>query len=270
MGFELFAALERDWQVVAASPAADAAVRRWATDAVLGQVAGVAEILERTAPGQNRAMADSILGALMRRAGRDEFAARVALQALTPGLLTLARRMGAAHDPDVAPEVVTAALARIKCYPCERRPRAVAANVILDVLAAVCRSRSAAGREMATPPERFHRVVEPEPVERTRPDAREVLEIAARSGRLPKEQLQLVFDAVLDQVPVSAAAARAGISTKAMTRRRERARASVVRAYYEARAGGQSPSATGDLASPERARRQPVHTNPSALERDLA
>ena len=78
-------------------------------------------------------------------------------------------------------------------------------------------------------------MVEPEASEPTRPDAREVLEVAASSGRLPEGQVQLVFDAVLDQVPVSAAAARAGISVKAMTRRRDRAKASVVRAYRAAR-----------------------------------
>jgi DNA-directed RNA polymerase specialized sigma24 family protein len=268
MGFELFAALERDWQLVAAGPDADAARQRWAADPVLGHIHSVGEILERTAPGRDRASADAILGALLRRAARDEFAARAALQALTPGLSTLARRMGAARDPDVAPEVVAAALARIKCYPCERRPRAVAANVILDVLAAVCKSRSAAARETATAPERFHRVVEPEPTEHARPDAREVLEVAARSGRVPDGQLQLVFDAVLDQVPVSDAAARAGISIKAMTRRRERARANVVRAYYEARTSGRAPDARAGRAVTEHPRLHPIE--PNFLARDLA
>jgi DNA-directed RNA polymerase specialized sigma24 family protein len=143
--------------------------------------------------------------------------------------------MGAARDPDVAAEVVTVALARIKCYPYERRPRAIAANVVLDVLHALWQDRPSAGREMATPVEELHRVAEPEPVERSRPNAREVLEVAASSGRLPAEQLKLVFDAVVDRMPLSTAAAEAGISIKAMTRRRERARASVIRAYHAER-----------------------------------
>jgi len=143
--------------------------------------------------------------------------------------------MGAARDPDVAAEVVTVALARIKCYPYERRPRAIAANVVLDVLHALWQDRPSAGREMATPAEELHRVAEPEPAERSRPNARDVLEVAASSGRLPAEQLQLVFEAVLDRMPLSTAAAEAGISIKAMTRRRERARATVIRAYHAER-----------------------------------
>jgi DNA-directed RNA polymerase specialized sigma24 family protein len=235
MGFELFAALEREWQVVAVSSEADAALQSWATDPVLGDMRGVGEILERTRPGTDRASADSVLGALLRRAPRDDVAARAALQALSPGLINVARRMGAARDPDVAAEVVTVALARIKCYPYERRPRAIAANVVLDVLHALWQDRASAGREMATPAEELHRVAEPERAERIRPNAREVLEVAASSGRLPAEQLQLVFDAVLDRMPLSTAAAEAGISIKAMTRRRERARATVIRAYHAER-----------------------------------
>jgi hypothetical protein len=63
------------------------------------------------------------------------------------------------------------------------------------------------------------------------PDGREGLEFVARSARGPPEQLRLISDAVLDRIPVSVAARQAGLSVKAMTRRRERARASVVRAY---------------------------------------
>ena len=256
MGFELFAALERDWQVVATSSEADAALQSWATDPVLGDIHSVGEILERTRPGTDRASVDSVLSALMRRAPRDEIAARAALQALSPGLINVARRMGAARDPDVAAEVIAVALARIKCYPHERRPRAVAANVVLDVLHALWQGRSSIGRETVTPSEELYRVVEPETVERSRPDAREVLEVAASSGRLPAGQLQLVFDAVLDQVPVSAAAAQAGISIKAMTRRRERARATVIRAYHAARstppAAARAPTASLEVAHQSR------------------
>ena len=256
MGFELFAALEREWQVVAVSAEADAALRAWATDPVLGRIRGVGEILEHTRRGTDRANADLILGALLRRAPRDEVAARAALQALSPGLINVARRMGAARDPDVAAEVVTVALARIKCYPYERRPRAIAANVVLDVLHALWQDRSSVGREMATPAEELHRVADPEPAEPSRPNAREVLEVAASSGRLPAEQLQLVFDAVLDRMPLSTAAAEAGISIKAMTRRRERARATVIRAYHAERSTA-APVGRAPTASMHAARHSP-------------
>src|ERR1700724_2753255 len=100
MGFELFAALARDWHVASTSPEAAAALDRWAGDPVLADFHSAGEIRERTALGGDRAAADSVLGALLRRAPRDEFAARVALQVLSPGLLTVARRMGAARGPE--------------------------------------------------------------------------------------------------------------------------------------------------------------------------
>jgi hypothetical protein len=232
MGFELFAALDLDWRIMTASRSAETALRRWRDDPVLRRLRCLDDVLERTGRHADRRDADAVLVALMRRAVYDDLAARAALQALTPGLTNVAKRMGAARDSDIASEVVAVALARIKSYPYQRRQRSVAANLVLDVLNALWRGRDGANspREACVAPETLARIPDQEPAQPSnQPNGRDVLELAARSGRVPAGQLSLISDAVLDRVPVSTLAARASISEKAMWRRRERAWATVVR-----------------------------------------
>ena len=234
MGFQLFATLDREWESLVTSATASAALRRWADDPILGTLLGLDDIVRRTSREAHRDGADALLAALVKRAPTDETATRALLQALSPGLNKVARRMGAARDPDIAPEVVAVALAKIRCYPWQRRPRSIAANLILDVLHELWATRRADGRvdERPVPPDDLGRLPFPEPTVAPRyPNGREVLEVVARRRQVPPEQLQLMSDSILDQVPLSMAARRAGISTKAMKSRRARARTSVVRAY---------------------------------------
>lgn len=231
MSLDLFATLDAEWQTVTSSRAARDAVCTWASDPVLRSLRDLDDVLVRTVAGSNRADADATLRALVRRAPDDDVAARAVLQALIPGLAGVARRLGASRDDDVAAEVIGAAWARIRSYPWQRRQGSVAGNLILDVLHVLWAARKRTA-DLAVEPDDLARIaVDEPPSPSTLPTARDVLETVAISGRVPACQLQLVGEAVLDRVPVSEAARRAGISTKAMTRRRERARASVVRAY---------------------------------------
>jgi len=77
---------------------------------------------------------NTVLLALARRSrDGDHFAARVLLHLLWPGVLALTGRWQALGDVDErASAVVAAVYARVCSYPCERRPRSVAANVLLD------------------------------------------------------------------------------------------------------------------------------------------
>jgi DNA-directed RNA polymerase specialized sigma24 family protein len=61
------------------------------------------------------------------------------------------------------------------------------------------------------------------------PDARDVLAAAKASG-VDARQVAVVADAVLDRTSLAEAAARAGISRKAMRSRRDRARTKVLEA----------------------------------------
>lgn len=143
----IFDALERDWTDVVQRASAQAALWRWRHEPALADAHCLTEILLRTRHGADPAQADAVLGALVRRAGDDPMAARTTLQALQPGMISLALRHGGRRHPDRASEIVSATIERIRSYPFERRPRAIAANVLLDVHQRMWR---AAQRELPT------------------------------------------------------------------------------------------------------------------------
>jgi hypothetical protein len=232
MSFPLFANLDAEWRTVAVSPNAEEALARWANDSVLAGGRSLDEVLARTARGGDPRDADAVLRALMSRASSDEIAARTVLQAVIPGLVSVAHRVGARKDADLEAEVAAAAWTAIRAGRLLGRRGFIAGQLLLDVFHVVSRLRRGDLEQVAAPDD-LARII-PDPGDqwtRHGPDGREVLEFVARSGKVPPEQLRLISDAVLDRIPVSVAARRAGVSVKAMTRRRERARASVIRAY---------------------------------------
>lgn len=127
-----FDALDRSWATLVHSPEAAAALERWAAEPVLAAPdldTLVDRIWTATKPDADRAHA-----ALAARAPVDETAARVLLQVLRPGLRNLGRRLalGGSFD-DVDHELLALAWERIRTYPIDRRPAAIAANVLFDV-----------------------------------------------------------------------------------------------------------------------------------------
>jgi hypothetical protein len=64
------------------------------------------------------------------------------LQALLPGLVNVAKRLGHGRvDDELEADVLAEAVHRIRRYPLDRRPRAIAANVQLDVFGRLARQR---------------------------------------------------------------------------------------------------------------------------------
>jgi hypothetical protein len=231
MNFPLFANLDSDWRAVAASREAQEALARWSKDPVFADARSLDELLARTARGGSRRDADTVLRALMVRAGADEIAARTVLQAVIPGLVSIARRVGAAENPDLEAEIAAVAWTTIRAGRLVRRRGSIAGQLLLDVFHVAIRAGRGEMEHLVAPEDLARFTSFPADPGSRGPDGREVLEFVARSGKVPPEQLRLISDAVLDQIPVSVAARRAGLSVKAMTKRRERARASVVRAY---------------------------------------
>jgi hypothetical protein len=231
MGYPLFVKLDAEWRTVVASQDAQDALDRWRDDPVLGDMRTLGEVLVRTARGTDWRHADAVLRALMKRAGSDEIAARALLQAVIPGLASVAGRIGAKGNPDLEAEIAAVAWATIRRGRLSQRRGSIAGNLLLDVLHVVSRLPKSDIEYAVAPWFIASLTAVPVEPETRRPDGREVLEFVARSGKVPPEQLRLISDAVLDRIPVSVAARQAGLSGKAMTRRRERARASVVRAY---------------------------------------
>src|SRR5581483_11515784 len=151
MSFELFFDLDADWRIVAGSRAATDAMQRWANDPVLGACRSLDELLARTAAGADRADAESVLRALVRLAPDDDIAARTVLQALVPALVSVARRVGAADNPDAAAEVVAVAWTKIRHAIGSQRRGSIAANLVLEVLHVVWRSQHALAEQLVAP-----------------------------------------------------------------------------------------------------------------------
>ncbi len=127
-----FDALDRNWTTLVHDPEAQAALRRWG--GVPELAAPDLQTLVETIWASDRPTADRACGALATLAPTDETAARVLLQVLRPGLRHLGRRLafGAAFE-DVDHEILAIAWERIRTYPIDRRPRSIAANILLDV-----------------------------------------------------------------------------------------------------------------------------------------
>ena len=124
------AALDREWTELSGSPASIEALERWSrSEPVLTGLPSLSAILEERR--SVTAAAPALLAALARLAPDDELAARTLLQALVPGLLTLATT-ACTDDPLAFDEMVSLAWERIRTYP-RNRPGSVAANVIWDV-----------------------------------------------------------------------------------------------------------------------------------------
>ena len=80
--------------------------------------------------------ADQMFLCLVRLAAHDELAARVALHRVLPAIMAIAKRRGRIHPHGAyaaMSELLTTAWEVIRTYPCERRPKKIAANIVRDI-----------------------------------------------------------------------------------------------------------------------------------------
>lgn len=127
----LVALLDDDWRSLLRDPAGPALVE-WCQQKLEIPGSDLDQILEHIWKA-NPADADALLARLARRALTDQVAARLVLHTLRPGLRVLAARLSRAHphaDPDT--ELLAIVWEKIRTYPIGRRPRAIAANILLD------------------------------------------------------------------------------------------------------------------------------------------
>jgi DNA-directed RNA polymerase specialized sigma24 family protein len=228
-------ALEREWEVLARGRLR-LELRAWAAhEAVLARFASPDRLIgflwdKRAASGEK----DRVLLALLRVARQESSASRVVLQAMLPGLKTLAAAMLKRHPDHGSPALereelwqvlFVAMLERIKTYPLERRPGSVAANLILDVkhavLAEAQRARAAAGELPLDEP------LEPdEQALRSRPgvDVEEPLRRAVQAKAITAAAAELLLLVDVDGVSLREAAGRLGLSYNLARIRRQRAR----------------------------------------------
>jgi hypothetical protein len=109
---------------------------------------------------------------------------------------------------------------RIRTYPVERRPRRVAANVLLDslrgTLAALSSARPDPALRVGSLPHSVEAVPAPAGV-----DA--LLDAAVRAGAVSRDEAELVLATRVDDVPLSALARSHGVSFDTLKHRRGRA-----------------------------------------------
>jgi hypothetical protein len=153
----LLTRLHAEWEHIATTSAATRALHRWAgTEPALAGIADLPTLRDivhdRTRPDH----ADRILAAVVRLAahdnGNDRFAARVVLQLLLPGATSLCRALlPILGDAATAQATVISELAiGIATYPWRRRPRRIAANLLLDTRQRITRRQQRHQRETST------------------------------------------------------------------------------------------------------------------------
>lgn len=129
--------LEHDWHRLHADPVLAMRLRDWQRrEPALHGLRTPRDIVRLLRGSGFAERKDRVLLALARLARSDPLAARIALQALLPGLKEIAGRMllDRRERDDVWSLLLAAAWERIRTYPVERRPRRVAANVLLDCM----------------------------------------------------------------------------------------------------------------------------------------
>ena len=230
----VFDALDRQWADLVHSPDAEAALARWRpelqvdTDDLNGLVAA---IQAGPAPASNAALL-----VLARWAPTDAVAARTLLEALRPGLLRLGQQLaGSGRFDPVDHEIVALAWERIRTYPAERRPHAVAKNVLLDVRKRYvlgAKRETAAVGELLEDSQSFEedlaptRSAEDESVDADLASLRRAharLAAAVISGSITPLSARVVWQTRVQQYHDAEVAAELGVAVRSLQRRRQRA-----------------------------------------------
>jgi hypothetical protein len=124
------ARLAREWALLCTRPRLVARANAWGVrDAPF---ASLDDLVRAVGGGGDRTTdADRRLRRLVEVARTDDLAARVVVERLTPGLLTLARRRRR-HDPNAFEHLLAAAWIAVRTYNAARRPSTIAAALLSD------------------------------------------------------------------------------------------------------------------------------------------
>ncbi len=232
MHVPILAALDNEWQVLAQDLAANQRFRLWKEqDRAFTSIADLSGLMAVANDRSDLAAGDAVLAALARRAPTDPLAARVLLQALLPGLKSIIRSWRRCRGADdLTSEVMTVAFERIRCYPFDRRPRRIAANVLLDVRQVLWR-RLERQRRLD---DRLGRAVSLDDEGIGTGDqssaSEELIDLvseAVRTGRIPKRDGRLILLYRVLGVPTPEVAAAEGRRPAAIERSRQRAEANL-------------------------------------------
>jgi hypothetical protein len=208
--------LDAEWRHLVSSAATAQALTRWSR--IEPAIAGLADLEQLRSTVHDRTnleRGDSILAALVRLGAvsghGDLLAARVVLQLLVPGAIRLAQSLAAmVGDQPTSEAVVFAELTiLIRTYPWERRPRRIAANLLLDCRQRLVRSHDRTRPEISAGLS-LHDANAVTDTDRTA--LPEMLWWAHRRGILSRFETQLLFASHVADIPMNQLASRFGRS----------------------------------------------------------
>lgn len=212
--------LTGSWRQGGAGRRLAAALRGWSdSDPALRRFDSTEELFRflRTDPSADR---DDVFCALLRRAKQDQLAGLVVLEAVLPGLKRLAGQL--LFDGSDRDEVWSLLLAnvweQITSYPVERRPRRVAANLLLDTRKRTLAERDRI-REQARRPEAWEAIA-PAGLGGS---VDLLLDRAAEAGAISRDEAELILATRIDGRPLAEVGAEFGVSYQALLMRRIRA-----------------------------------------------
>jgi DNA-directed RNA polymerase specialized sigma24 family protein len=214
--------LDREWQQLARG-VLPARLRLCAErEPALAPFVDPARLVEFVRGSASSAMKDELLRPLVRLAADDPLAARVVLQLLLPGLKRIAAR--ALHDLSERDELWELLLAhaweRIRRYPLARRPRHIAANVLLDALMRTMRElereRRRRGRSDAD-------AEPPAPTPDPRAGIARVLLEAVSAGAISQLEARIIFATRIERCSLAEVATEEGFTYNVLRVRLQRA-----------------------------------------------
>lgn len=176
--------------------------------------------LRRAGRGSDK---DAVLRALLARARTEPEAGRVVLEAMLPGLKRLAGRLltDAREREELWSALMVCAWERIREYPVERRPRKVAANLVLDCLRATLTTLSTWRRDPAAK-------AYPPPPSMEAPTSCEgdvdgLLAEAVAAGAVSGDEAELILATRIDGATLGELAVSEGVKRDTLKHRRHRA-----------------------------------------------
>lgn len=220
-----FDALERDWQQVLRSSPLSARFRVWQVrEPALARFADAAALIRFIRDRGSREEKDAVLCALLAWAKQEPIGASVVLEAIRPGLLNLSARItrNAREREEIWATMLLAIWEGIRCYPLARRPRRVAANLLLDTMhrTLVELGRESAWRAVWSFSSEEDQSEAPQEIDR---DLDGLLDRAIRAGAVSADEAETILCSRIDGVELAELACAAGVSYGAMKMRRQRA-----------------------------------------------
>ena len=220
----VFTQLDREWISLIRRPSTADELGAACALAGASGLDGLVSAVRRAAPEA----ADTVMAQLARQAqDGSDIAARALLQLLLPGTCRLAARWWAlGPSEERAAAAVAAVYARIRRYPLARRPRKIAANILLDAnqdLARLAR-RAVADRQSVAPLEPRllrGRLEEPEPTPGE--ELQDVIDDAVAAGRVPSQWAALIVATHIEGDDLPSIARRTGTPVRTLQWRRRAA-----------------------------------------------